>query len=746
MEGLSFKERLALLPKLDTEERTALHAQGQKAYAKHYASEGRTYISSWRDECHSDDVPGKEKGRMDNKLVDVDLGTPVLRPRVKNLAKSVIPVGCGKEDEKKRTKFIAETVITVESSDSDKKIHEKRMLTKSKKREKAEGKVHKSKEKLVQSKKKRVNDSSSNSSSRVEREWYLCRLRISPSTLHIGLKERRDRKRTKRAVLNPPTSNKENDRDDSCQTRKKSKVPAGFALMHGFTATNVGKERLTVKPPVSIGVFNKGKASARTKSAKRKTPHKKDGYFSESKFLSNFKRGIAPSRKSCTEESGSCGSEAGKSPEEGRRTAKIKIPSCDTSEIESIALMLNPPKQSKAPSVVWDIELGKSLCNNDHSVSVSSVKQGSITLDISHRTWAKQLCNVEQKTLCSPTLNPLPGIVSGGGSDGGKVSSSIAPSQSASQRMTTTHSTKLAPEKENHSKYFQIRDPSPTQEVQAKVDSEPPPFIHSNECHGEMNDVAMTEGQAENVLSLENDVTSNASHGPASGFVQKELGDVEHILAHLHALEPRYYYDFNAGVGHTDHLSYESYDVLETPETFAEQQGLGCEEETLSPYGCNDGLFAGENGEVARQQAVEVYAPVPGEFELCGYLIEDDPQYDYPDGADGQEDLEMEDFCGHSQGRDGSENCKSDFDGGSIIMNHDQSIESTSKVEAESIPRTNDELDTPQTHRFSQGRALLLGCSIQEDGNRRRNNHPMLSPAEVDVVKRLRDHWLPQKL
>ena len=27
---------------------------------------------------------------------------------------------------------------------------------------------------------------------------------------------------------------------------EKSKIPAGFALMHGFTATNVGKNRLTV--------------------------------------------------------------------------------------------------------------------------------------------------------------------------------------------------------------------------------------------------------------------------------------------------------------------------------------------------------------------------------------------------------------------------------------------------------------------------------------------------------------------
>lgn len=37
---------------------------------------------------------------------------------------------------------------------------------------------------------------------------------------------------------------------------KKNSIPAGFALMHGFTATNVGKNRLTVSYYDCLPNFN----------------------------------------------------------------------------------------------------------------------------------------------------------------------------------------------------------------------------------------------------------------------------------------------------------------------------------------------------------------------------------------------------------------------------------------------------------------------------------------------------------
>lgn len=77
---------------------------------------------------------------------------------------------------------------------------------------------------------------------------------------HIGLAERRERRRVKRAIVAPKAlidaASDEEDGSDSGamkatkatkQRKKKStSLAAGLALMHGFTAKNIGKNRLTV--------------------------------------------------------------------------------------------------------------------------------------------------------------------------------------------------------------------------------------------------------------------------------------------------------------------------------------------------------------------------------------------------------------------------------------------------------------------------------------------------------------------
>jgi hypothetical protein len=70
-----------------------------------------------------------------------------------------------------------------------------------------------------------------------------------------GLADRRERKREKREIMNPrevtkpSTTTRKGRKDDvtSGPANKKQKIPAGFALMHGFTSANVGKSRLTVR-------------------------------------------------------------------------------------------------------------------------------------------------------------------------------------------------------------------------------------------------------------------------------------------------------------------------------------------------------------------------------------------------------------------------------------------------------------------------------------------------------------------
>lgn len=86
----------------------------------------------------------------------------------------------------------------------------------------------------------------------------------------LGLTERRERKRARREIAQPnelvvPESGDDESEGsftfpDSKVTKnkkaKKAKVPAGFALMHGFTATNVGKNRLTVSCGCNLFIYS----------------------------------------------------------------------------------------------------------------------------------------------------------------------------------------------------------------------------------------------------------------------------------------------------------------------------------------------------------------------------------------------------------------------------------------------------------------------------------------------------------
>ena len=81
-----------------------------------------------------------------------------------------------------------------------------------------------------------------------------------------GMNARRERRREKREIVNPKKRKVSPERDSGEDEPdeggkeskkkgakpKKQKIPAGLALMHGFSATNVGKSRLTVSEPIYI--------------------------------------------------------------------------------------------------------------------------------------------------------------------------------------------------------------------------------------------------------------------------------------------------------------------------------------------------------------------------------------------------------------------------------------------------------------------------------------------------------------
>jgi hypothetical protein len=66
-----------------------------------------------------------------------------------------------------------------------------------------------------------------------------------------GLTERREGKRARKDIMNSRedragTRGEKENKKDTKNEKKKHRIPAGLALMHGFSSTNVGKSRLTV--------------------------------------------------------------------------------------------------------------------------------------------------------------------------------------------------------------------------------------------------------------------------------------------------------------------------------------------------------------------------------------------------------------------------------------------------------------------------------------------------------------------
>lgn len=80
---------------------------------------------------------------------------------------------------------------------------------------------------------------------------------IHNDNLVLGLEDRRARKRTKKAIMQAPKPSEDEDENHECIRKSKKKshekshaAPRGhasLAFMHGFSSTNVGKHRITVR-------------------------------------------------------------------------------------------------------------------------------------------------------------------------------------------------------------------------------------------------------------------------------------------------------------------------------------------------------------------------------------------------------------------------------------------------------------------------------------------------------------------
>ncbi|KAH9045708.1 hypothetical protein EDB85DRAFT_1908035 [Lactarius pseudohatsudake] len=201
---------------------------------------------------------------------------------------------------------------------------------------------------------------------------------------HVArLADRRERKREKREIMNPrekPRTTTRKEREDNATSgptnKKKQKISAGFALMHGFSSANVGKSRLTVEPSLNFGVFNKGRASEKVK-AKQPAEH-----------ASRSEHSDTMSSKSTSHESSLSG--CARSKTGARLTPRTK-----------------PGKPGpSAQSVSWIIEKDSSLPSTSSEIAIVSTKSKTETavLDVRNALWGKVL---EDNLLASKALSPL---------------------------------------------------------------------------------------------------------------------------------------------------------------------------------------------------------------------------------------------------------------------------------------------------------------------------------------------------
>ncbi|KAI9448330.1 hypothetical protein H4582DRAFT_80991 [Lactarius indigo] len=405
----------------DERNRVEEFVASQARYAKARANEGRAVRASW-----GISTPEKEKMRLHRDQPSAGFETPVLQPRAAKTQVEPHP----RPTSPPRPK-------TSRSPKRDKKVMGMSVFV----------------EAVSPKRQKRQNDKSAERKLRAQKSSRKrCHPRSDTDEEHVArLADRRERKREKRVIMNPredePSTTTRKERKDNATSgptnKKKQKIPAGFALMHGFSSASVGKSRLTVEPPLNFGVFNKGRASEKVKVDERKRLKDKgfsSRIFSEDRFLNSrpakqlekqpaeYASGSGHSEtmssKSTSHESSSLIKSKKPSAVQLRRTpinikgttSRRQPPihtQCENEDMGNSARSKTGAKltplarpRSSVQSISWVIEKDGSLPSTSSDIAIVSAKSKSETavLDVRNAPWGKVL---EDNLLVSKAVSPL---------------------------------------------------------------------------------------------------------------------------------------------------------------------------------------------------------------------------------------------------------------------------------------------------------------------------------------------------
>ena len=269
------------------------YIRSQEAHLASYAREGKSLAAAWASPSVQPAVSSRPTKRVRDVELESGFGTPLLKPRQARIAprpdarsprvhkEAADSVRIGTEGKGNRptassSKPVKDAVgVTVDidrASDTDerptKRLRQsglqqfaKPLLRTTKKIAHAKDEQSDTRTKpLVKKRTAHVDEDHENSA-------YPTPLkRISTfRKMSLGLAARRERRRAKKAIVDPKpipaasvssVGSEDGDRDYAVKglEQKKGKkgkalkIPAGLALMHGFSAQNIGKNRLTVSP------------------------------------------------------------------------------------------------------------------------------------------------------------------------------------------------------------------------------------------------------------------------------------------------------------------------------------------------------------------------------------------------------------------------------------------------------------------------------------------------------------------
>ncbi|KAK0191013.1 hypothetical protein F5146DRAFT_1223804 [Armillaria mellea] len=736
--------QLSRLPKINKSLFISSYIKDQKSHIKAYADQGHHFTS-----FHYSQAPPlqKELGGFD---------TPVLKPRVPKPPKSVIEL---LEQKPRKAVPIATTI--------DKHA---------KKPPKSQPKPESSKKQL----------SCSSSRKRKAAE-------VSDTEQQARLKERRERRQVKRAVV----QNKENgtcsevsdpedpaERKKGKQKRDKNKVPPGLALMHGFSATNIGKNRLTTQLPPMLGVFGWGKASEKAKISAKRADFGATR-FSEELFLNRPTKSKPARRPSPspsnndTDDSRSVKSAPGeKHPTRRKKGRKhnIRRQTKDTAtEIEELSApeedsdaevpsMDLSPRKKALESEIWDIE------KSDFVFPSKSPSPVSVVLDARRLHWTSHSSKAKDNQLyiSSPVLSvsglPLVQV------DNIFSSPSLAPSQSASQQGHHLHSVDL-PAICVPSKYFPC--------VSAPID--PSAKINKKTARNPTTDAYGSDLPSDDIESIQDNNSPQYAdprwHRVYPVFERCVPPEILDAYQEQHNLPiDRYEYDerflegdLRPGSGSKEYPahyqfhhasnapdSYEYNDVtdLDYPQTLHDDTALQIEDENfemnnaiLEPF-----VAQGYTDQNYYHMDLTYHYADDGHYwdddhdeELPVTSVGDDQGYDrhtpshesYDISGDGY----LDGYASDSLPIDESEGGQLDE---SVAFQAQPSLQPISS--AETSMEGVDDNSLGGADNFLEGRELLHGFSEVFARDFTRMERGPTASAEAQVAKTLRDHWLPQKL